>query len=52
MITLKLLAEGLSSIRELSVDFSESQTNMVLSTVLSHRESLEKFLLDKRNHNF
>jgi threonine aldolase len=44
----KLLAEGLSSLEELSVDFSESQTNMVfVNCPEPHRESLEKFLLER-----
>ena len=44
----KLLAEGLSSISELSVDYGERQTNMVfVNCPKEHRESLENFLLDK-----
>ena len=44
----KLLAEGLSSLEELSVDFSESQTNMVfVNCPEPHREPLEKFLLER-----
>jgi threonine aldolase len=44
----KLLADGLSSISELSVDYGERQTNMVfVNCPKGHRESLEKFLFDK-----
>ena len=44
----KILAEGLSSIEELSVDFNESQTNMVfVNCPEQYRESLERFLFDK-----
>ena len=44
----RLLAKGLSSIQELSVDFGESQTNMVfVSCPEPHRAPLEKFLFDK-----
>ena len=44
----KLLADGLSSISELSVDYANNQTNMVfVNCPKEHRESLEKFLLDR-----
>ena len=44
----KILAEVLSSIRELSVDFRESQTNMVfVNCPEPHRKPLEKFLFGK-----
>ena len=44
----KLLASGLASIEELSIEFSESQTNMVFVNCSdSHRAGLEKFLFEK-----
>jgi threonine aldolase len=44
----RLLAKGLSSIEELSVDFGESQTNMVfVNCPEPDRVPLEKFLFDK-----
>jgi threonine aldolase len=44
----KLLADGLSSISELSIDYCDRQTNMVfVNCPKKHRESLEKFLFDK-----
>ena len=44
----KLLASGLASIEELSIEFSESQTNMVfVNCPDSHRAGLEKFLFEK-----
>ena len=44
----KLLADGLSSILELSVDYVDNQTNMVfVSCPKEHRKPLEKFLFDK-----
>ncbi len=44
----KLLATELSSISELSVDYGESQTNMVfVNCAENHRAPLEKFLFDR-----
>jgi len=44
----KLLADGLSSISELSVDYGDNQTNMVfVSCPKAHRKPLENFLFDK-----
>ena len=44
----RLLAKGLSSIEELSVEFGESQTNMVfVDCPKNHRAPLERFLFDK-----
>jgi threonine aldolase len=44
----KLLASGLSSIKELSIDYGESQTNMVfVNCPEPHRAPLEKFLFDR-----
>ena len=44
----KLLADGLSSILELSVDYGDNQTNMVfVSCPKAHRKPLENFLFDK-----
>ena len=44
----KLLADGLSSISELSIDYCDRQTNMVfVNCHKGHRESLENFLFDK-----
>jgi threonine aldolase len=43
----KLLADGLSLISELKVEYDESQTNMVfINCPKDHRESLTNFLLD------
>ena len=44
----KLLADGLSSISELSVDYGDNQTNMVfVNCPKAHRKPLENFLFDK-----
>ena len=44
----KLLATGLSSISELSIDYGERQTNMVfVNCPENHRGPLEKFLFDR-----
>jgi len=44
----KLLADGLSSISELSVDYGDNQTNMVfVNCPKEHRKPLENFLFDK-----
>ena len=44
----KLLANGLSSISQLSVDYDENQTNMVfVSCSEPHRAPLEKFLVER-----
>ena len=44
----KLLADGLSSISELSVDYGDNQTNMVfVNCPKAHRKPLEKFIYDK-----
>ena len=44
----KLLANGLSSISQLSVDYDENQTNMVfVSCPEPHRAPLEKFLAER-----
>ena len=44
----KLLATELSSISELSIDYGESQTNMVfVNCPENHRALLEKFLFDR-----
>ena len=45
----KLLAEGLSSISQLKVEYGESQTNMVfVNCPKSHREPLTSFLLENK----
>ena len=45
----KFLAEGLSSISQLKVEYGESQTNMVfVNCPKSHREPLTSFLLENK----